>query len=154
MKKLTYLFLALLIVACSSDEGSEQQTFLEKYDNSVFECQNCPINSDYTSPLYIGFTPSDNFLYYTWNENSDDCHYIFEGDLNGLDDDWGIVTITNNTINNLTYTKTYSNGVENYSYSTNGTSLNLDIEWADGADDETSSFLYLSTELAVIDICN
>ena len=37
MKKLTYLFLALLIVACSSDDGSEQQTFLEKYDGIVWE---------------------------------------------------------------------------------------------------------------------
>jgi len=32
MKKLTYLFLALLIVACSDDDSSEQQTFLQKYN--------------------------------------------------------------------------------------------------------------------------
>jgi len=37
MKKLIYLFLALIIVACSSDDGSEQQTFLEKYDGIVWE---------------------------------------------------------------------------------------------------------------------
>jgi hypothetical protein len=36
MKKLTYLFLALIIVACSSDDSSEQ-LFLEKYDSIVWE---------------------------------------------------------------------------------------------------------------------
>jgi hypothetical protein len=34
MKKLIYLFLALLIVACSSDDN---QLFLEKYDSVVWE---------------------------------------------------------------------------------------------------------------------
>ena len=39
MKKLTYLFLALLIFACSSDDSSDDgnQLFLEKYDGVVFE---------------------------------------------------------------------------------------------------------------------
>ena len=38
MKKLTYLFLALLIVACSSDDSSDgNQLFLEKYDGVVWE---------------------------------------------------------------------------------------------------------------------
>ncbi|MDC1355762.1 hypothetical protein N8205_02845 [Flavobacteriaceae bacterium] len=152
MKKLTLLS-ALLIFACSSDDSSNndnsEQTFLQGYENAVFECQNCPVNSDYTSPLYVGFTPSDNFLYYNYDFVG--CNYIFEGNLDGLNDDWGVVTITNNTINNLTYTKTYSDGVERYSYDTNGTSLNLDIEWTDG---EAVSFIYLSSELTVNNICN
>ena len=155
MKKLLYLFLTVLIVACSGDDGGNnintdvEQTFLEKYDNSVFECQDCPINSDYTSPLYVGFTPSDNFLYY--NYDLINCYYIFEGNLNGLNDDFGIVNITNNTIDNLTYTKTYSDGIETYSHNTSGTSLNLTINWTNG---ETSSFNYLITGLVVNDICN
>ena len=42
MKKLTYLFLALLIFACSSDDSSDgssdsNQLFLEKYDGVVWE---------------------------------------------------------------------------------------------------------------------
>ena len=38
MKKLSYLFLALLIVACSSDDSSDDnQLFLEKYDSVVWE---------------------------------------------------------------------------------------------------------------------
>ena len=38
MKKLTYLFLALLIFACSSDDSSDgNQLFLEKYDSIVWE---------------------------------------------------------------------------------------------------------------------
>ena len=32
MKKLIYLFLALIIVACGSDDSSEQQNFLQKYN--------------------------------------------------------------------------------------------------------------------------
>ena len=153
MKKLFYLFLVITIISCGGDDDTNndnsEQTFLQEYENAVFECQNCPVSSDYTSSLYVGFTPSDNFLYYNYNFVG--CNYIFEGNLDGLNDDWGVVNITNNTINNLTYTKTYSNGVERYSYDTNGTSLNLDIEWADG---EAASFIYLSTELTVNDICN
>jgi hypothetical protein len=37
MKKLTYLFLALIIVACSSDDSDGNQLFLEKYDGVVWE---------------------------------------------------------------------------------------------------------------------
>ena len=38
MKKLTYLFLALLIVACSDDSSDDSnQLFLEKYDGVVWE---------------------------------------------------------------------------------------------------------------------
>ena len=38
MKKLIYLFLALLIVSCSSDDSSDDnQLFLEKYDSVVWE---------------------------------------------------------------------------------------------------------------------
>ena len=151
MKKLIYLFIAICLIGCSNDEESvEEQTFLEKYDDVVFECQNCPSNSDYSSPLYIGFTQSDNFLYYSWGSNSK-CYYQFEGNLNGLDDDFGIVEITNHTLENLSYTKTYSDGVQYYNYKTRGTSLSLDIIWADG---ETASFNYISTNLTVNDICN
>ena len=37
MKKLTYLFLALIIVACSSDDSNSGQTFFEKYDGVVWQ---------------------------------------------------------------------------------------------------------------------
>ena len=152
MKKLLYLLFAITLLGCGSndDDNSSAQTFLEKYDDVVFECQNCPSNSDYSSPLYIGFTQSDNFLYYSWGSNSK-CYYQFEGNLNGLDDDFGIVEITNHTLENLSYTKTYSDGVQYYNYKTRGTSLSLDIIWADG---ETASFNYLSTNFSVNDICN
>ena len=152
MKKLLLLSF-LFIFACSNDDDTSndnsEQTFLQKYENAVFECQNCPVNSDYTSPLYVGFTPSDNFLYYNYNLIG--CNYIFEGNLNGLNDDFGVVAISNSTNNTLSYTKTYLDGVERYTYSTNGKSLNLVIQWADG---ETASFDYLSTELSINDICN
>jgi len=41
MKNLLYLFLAVTIFACSSDDSSSEQTFLQKYENAVFECINC-----------------------------------------------------------------------------------------------------------------
>ena len=45
MKKLTYLFLALLIVACSSDDSSDgNQLFMEKYDGVVWRSD--PPNDD------------------------------------------------------------------------------------------------------------
>ena len=62
-----------------------------------------------------------------------------------------IVEITNHSLENLSYTKTYSDGVQYYNYKTSGTSLSLDIIWADG---ETASFNYISTNLTVNDICN
>ena len=37
MKKLIYLFLGLLIVACSDDSSDGNQLFLEKYDSVVWE---------------------------------------------------------------------------------------------------------------------
>ncbi|MDA7550151.1 hypothetical protein N8719_04025 [Flavobacteriaceae bacterium] len=41
MKKLTYLFLALIIIACSSDDSSDDgnQLFIEKYNGVVFEAE-------------------------------------------------------------------------------------------------------------------
>jgi len=45
MKKLTYLFLALIIVACSSDDSSDSnQLFMEKYDGVVWRSD--PPNDD------------------------------------------------------------------------------------------------------------
>ena len=66
MKKLLYLLFAITLLGCGSndDDNSSAQTFLEKYDDVVFECQNYPSQSDYSNPLYIGFAPSTNFYYY------------------------------------------------------------------------------------------
>ena len=45
MKKLTYLFLALIIVACSSDDSNDSnQLFMEKYDGVVWRSD--PPNDD------------------------------------------------------------------------------------------------------------
>jgi hypothetical protein len=152
--QLTLLFTTLFFFSCSGDDDNStsatSETFLDVHNNVVFECQNCPSQSDYSSPIYIGFTPSDNFLYFS-SANLIGCNYIFEGDLNGNDDDWGIVSITKNISTKLTYTKTYSGAVQTFNYSTSGTSLNLIIDWGDG---ETTSYLYLVTELKVNDICN
>ena len=37
MKKLIYLFLVLVVIACSKDDSSESQTFFQKYDGVVWQ---------------------------------------------------------------------------------------------------------------------
>ena len=56
MKKLTYLFLALIIVACSDDSSDGNQLFLEKYDSVVWE--KLPLDEDFR----IAFINSSNSL--------------------------------------------------------------------------------------------
>ena len=58
MKKLIYLFLTVLIVACSSDDSSDDsnQLFLEKYDSVVWE--KSPLDNSYR----IAFINSSNTL--------------------------------------------------------------------------------------------
>ena len=46
MKKLTYLFLALIIVACSDDDSDGNQLFLEKYDSIVWESTEDKIDNE------------------------------------------------------------------------------------------------------------
>ena len=59
MKKLTYLFLALLIVACSSDDSSNEdavnQLFLNIYDGLVWK-----LNSEFP-----GDTATDKLTFYS-----------------------------------------------------------------------------------------
>ena len=151
MKNLLYLFFAITLLSCSSEsDDNATKTFLEKYENVVWKCQDCPMDSDESNPIYIGFTPSTNFYYYNWDLSWKRCDYLFEGDLNGLNDDWGTLVITNNNSNNLTFTKTYSDGIETYSFNTNGTSLVLKVNWPDAS----GTFNYLTTDLVINDICN
>ena len=59
MKKLLYLFLTVLIVACSSEDSSDgNQLFLEKYDSIVWEA--LPLDNDYS--YRIAFIDSSNSI--------------------------------------------------------------------------------------------
>ena len=57
MKKLIYLFLTLLIVACSDDSSDGNQLFLEKYDSVVWE--QLPLDNE---SYRIAFINSSNSL--------------------------------------------------------------------------------------------
>ena len=71
MKKLTYLFLALLIVACSSDDSNNDdgnQLFLEKYDSIVFEAEWATSDNTYK----IAFVNSTNVTTYELSSSDGD----------------------------------------------------------------------------------
>ena len=134
MKKLSYLFLALIIVACGSDDSSEQQNFLQKYNGISWADDEVLIEGDVV--FWIVFSPdglsdgeasNDGNIYCGTNiipwgvyggygceiiENSSDRLRIDK--LYGED---------GNSLNNATYTYTVSN---------NGIILNEEIIDSDG----------------------
>ena len=136
MKKLTYLFLALIIVACGSDDSSEQQNFLQKYNGISWADDEVLIEGDVV--FWIVFSPdglsdgeasNDGNIYCGTNiipwgvyggygceiiENSSDRLRIeyFDGE-------------DGNSLNNATYTYTVSN---------NGIILNEESIYSDGVE--------------------
>ena len=107
MKKLSYLFLALLIVACSSDDSSDDanQLFLERYDGVVWE------NAKQGK---IAFKINDikNIVY----DDNDGCYFQpLEGSFYFSDGRPYIRYIEQETENSITYRRTYE--------TTNGTPI-------------------------------
>jgi hypothetical protein len=71
MKKLTYLFLALLIVACSDDDSSDgNQLFMEKYDSVVWE--QFPLDNDSYRIAFINSSNSLTEYYSSFGENMEE----------------------------------------------------------------------------------
>ena len=69
MKKLIYLFLALIIVACSSDDSSDgNQLFLEKYDSIFFEAEWATSDNTYKI-AFVNGTNITTYEYYNGDEN-------------------------------------------------------------------------------------
>jgi hypothetical protein len=94
MKKLTYLFLAILIVACSSDDnGDSSQLFLEKYDSVVWESIDGGTDNE-----RIAFVNSSKTLAIFY----DACFiYDLEGPTETPDGDTVTISIQNETENSI-----------------------------------------------------
>jgi hypothetical protein len=101
MKKLTYLFLALLIVACSSDDSSDgNQLFLEKYDSIVW--QRLPLSNDYD--IRIAFINSSNSITQYGDEEGEEVYcssYTIDGTINLPDNVIQTISIQEETENSL-----------------------------------------------------
>jgi hypothetical protein len=96
MKTLTYLFLAILIVACSDDDSSEQ-LFLEKYDSVVWEYFEDDGEADWEKIAFINnskaLTIYTDGICFTFN---------LEGTTETPDGDTVTISIQNETENSLT----------------------------------------------------
>ena len=94
MKKLTYLFLVILIVACSSDDnGDSSQLFLEKYDSVVWESIDGGTDNE-----RIAFVNSSKTLAIFY----DACFiYDLEGPTETPDGDTVTISIQNETENSI-----------------------------------------------------
>ena len=150
MKKLIYLFLGLLIVACSDDSSDGNQLFLEKYDSVVWE--KLPLDEDFR----IAFINSSNSLteyYSSFGEDMEEMCAITP--LEGTD---GIFTtsIQEETENSLSilYQFEYDEVVESFLWVFTVTSdgiiytLTSTGTWSSGQEQE--DYVYTRTEY---DVC-
>ena len=129
MKKLIYLFLALIIVACSSDDSSDSnQLFLEKYDGVVWESEGQEIAFQYTN--------IPNIIY---NDSSQGCVIIpLEGTYFRPSGERLIFLIEEETENSLTRKMTYEltggsleSNLEVYTISSDGNTLTVAFSYGD-----------------------
>ena len=105
MKKLTYLFLALLIVACSSDDSDGNQLFLEKYDGVVWE--RLPLDNQ---SYRIAFIDSSNSItQYSSSFGEDMEEMCSNTPLEGTTDGLNTTTIQEETENSLSILVQYEN---------------------------------------------
>ena len=154
MKKLIYLFLVLIIVACSSDDSSEDSSdgnplFIEKYDGIVW--QRLPLSNDYD--IRIAFVNSSNSITrYLDEEGEVDCtSYPIEGTTNDSD---GIITtsIQEETENSLSIFVEFDDGEDVDSFTTvytvtsDGSSYTLTKTYSDSGEDS----IYINTDY---DVC-
>lgn len=128
MKKLLYLFLAITIISCGGDDDSngtnEPQTFLEKYDGIVWIGDESTADDSYFLAVYN----QPEKLYY-W-ETDLDGEYCFPVTFGQPDEFGDVVTIIENTSNNLILTVTTNAGEENNIRLTAGNEgSNLTVEW-------------------------
>jgi hypothetical protein len=101
MKKLLYLFFAITLLGCSSDDEDTTQTFLEKYEGIVWETEASITEPDYFHGVRFLNSP----MTLIWNEkynNFNDCLYYVFGEINQVDTDRAVqVTLIENSENTL-----------------------------------------------------
>ena len=127
MKNLNYLFLALLIFACSSDYSNDNnydsnQTFLERYDgvvwvNDLYD----PISNDseLLDTVYYIFYDQTVFLDAGWYDSELECA--------SMDPEWSTffasITMLENLNNNMTIQDDGNGETINFSVSNDGQTL-------------------------------
>ena len=152
MKKLTYLFLALIIVACSDDEGNGNQLFLEKYDGVVWE--RLPLDND--NSYRIAFIDSSNSITQYSSSFGEDMEEMcsntpLEGTIDGLN----TTTIQEETENSLSILVQYENDevvgsfITVFTVTSDGSTYTL-TQTYDGEDYEEEVRIYTRTEY---DVC-
>ena len=151
MKKLIYLFLGLLIVACSDDSSDGNQLFLFKYDSVVWE--QLPLDNESYRIAFINSSNSLTEYYSSFGEDMEEMCAITP--LEGTD---GIFTtsIQEETENSLSilYQFEYDEVVESFLWVFTVTSdgiiytLTSTGTWSSGQEQE--DYVYTRTEY---DVC-
>ena len=153
MKKLTYLFLALIIVACSSDDSSDggNQLFLEKYDSVVWE--RLPLDNQ---SYRIAFIDSSNSItQYSSSFGEDMEEMCSNTPLEGTTDGLNTTTIQEETENSLSILVQYENDevvgsfITVFTVTSDGSTYTL-TQTQDGEDYEEEIRIYTRTEY---DVC-
>ena len=155
MKKLTYLFLALLIVACSSDDSSDgNQLFIEKYDSVVWE--RLPLGNDYSYRIaFINSSNSVTQYSYLEGEEENCTSFPLQGTTNDPVDGITTTSIQEETENSLSIFIEFDDGEDVGSYTTvftvtsDGSSYTLTQTYSD-IDDEVIEVIYINTDY---DVC-
>ena len=151
MKKLTYLFLALLIFACSSDDSDGNQLFLEKYDGVVWE--RLPLDNQ---SYRIAFIDSSNSItQYSSSFGEDMEEMCSNTPLEGTTDGLNTTTIQEETENSLSILVQYENDevvgsfITVFTVTSDGSTYTL-TQTYDGEDYEEEVRIYTRTEY---DVC-
>ena len=150
MKKLIYLFLGLLIVACSDDSSDGNQLFLEKYDSVVWE--QLPLDNESYRIAFINSSNSLTEYYSSFGEDMEEMCAITP--LEGTD---GIFTtsIQEETENSLSilvqyeYDEVVGSFITVFTVTSDGSTYTL-TQTYDGEDYEEEDYVYTRTEY---DVC-
>ena len=163
MKKLTYLFLVLIIVACSSDDSIDDssedssdgnQLFIEKYDGIVW--QRLPLSNDYD--IRIAFINSSNSITQYGDEEGEEVYcssYTIDGTINLPDNVIQTISIQEETENSLSILVQYENDevvgsfITVFTVTSDGSTYTL-TQTYDGEDYEEEVRIYTRTEY---DVC-
>ncbi len=156
MKKLIYLFLALLIVACSSDDSSDDssdgnQLFIEKYDSVVWE--RLPLGNDYSYRIaFINSSNSVTQYSYLEGEEENCTSFPLQGTTNDPVDGITTTSIQEETENSLSIFIEFDDGEDVGSYTTvftvtsDGSSYTLTQTYSDTDEEE----IFINTDY---DVC-
>ena len=100
MKNLLYLFLAITVACGGDDDSSEPQTFLERFNGTIWQNDNYdPMNLDLTGTVWMVFYYNSDYIVSDIGFESNADNEVELRCFNFSDDYFSIVT---NDYNNLT----------------------------------------------------